>query len=173
MNWTQISLGETSRTFSLSSSERWEEIHNLLTMTLFLSRMILPLLPLLTMLIGMDCKVIESVVFHPVDWIHSSISSWILTTTINFNPYKDALFGINQYALKVKQSLTRYSESFWRDDLRYSLFLNMTMEDINLVLCEITSTQIETLNLIDSVHRPKDFRMKRSLLPFGGLFHFL
>ena len=69
--------------------------------------MILPLLTLVTMMIGMDYKVIESAVSHPMDWIHSSISSWILTTTINVNPYKDALFGINQYALKVKQSLTR------------------------------------------------------------------
>ena len=47
------------------------------------------------------------------------------------------------------------------------------MNDINLVLSEITFTQIEILNLIDNVHRPKDFRTKRSLLPFGGLFHFL
>ena len=49
----------------------------------------------------------------------------------------------------------------------------MTMDDISSVLCEITSTQIDTLNLIDNIHRPKDFRMKRSLLPFGRLFHFL
>ena len=49
----------------------------------------------------------------------------------------------------------------------------MTMDDINLVLHKIILTQIETLNLIDNVHRPKDFRMKRSLLPFGRLFHFL
>ena len=49
----------------------------------------------------------------------------------------------------------------------------MTMNDINSVLSEIISTQIETLNLTDNVQRPKDFRTKRSLLPFGGLFHFL
>ena len=139
-------------------------------MTLFLYRMILPLLTLLTMMIGTDCEVIESVVFDPMDWIHNSISSWILTTTIDFDPYKDALFGINQYALKVKQSFTRYSESFQSDDLRYFLLLNMNMDDIKLVLCEITLTQIEILNLIDNVHRPKDIRTKRSLLPFGGFF---
>ena len=97
------------------------------------------------MLIGMDCEVIESAMFHPVDWIHCTISSWILTTTIDFNSYKDALFGINQYALKVKQSLTRYSESLHSDDLRYSVLLNMTMDDINLVSHEITLIQIETL----------------------------
>ena len=49
----------------------------------------------------------------------------------------------------------------------------MTMDDINLVLHEITSMQMETLNLIDNVHRPKDIRTKRSLLPFGGFFHLL
>ena len=49
----------------------------------------------------------------------------------------------------------------------------MTMDDINLVLHEITLTQIEMLNLIDNVHRLKDVRSKRSLSPFGRLFHFL
>ena len=53
------------------------------------------------------------------------------------------------------------------------LTLEMTMDDINLILCKITSTQIEILNLIDNVHRPKDVRMKRSLSPFDRLFHFL
>ena len=108
-----------------------------------------------------------------MDQIYNSISSGILTTAIDFNPHKDALFGINQYSLKVQQSSTKYSESFQSSDLRYSLLLNMTMDDINLVLCKITSIQIETLNLTDNFHRPKDFRMKGSLLPFGRLFHFL
>ena len=59
--------------------------------------MTLPLLTLLTVMIGMDCEAMESVVFPSMDQIHNSISSWILTTTIDFDPYKDALFGINQY----------------------------------------------------------------------------
>ena len=120
-------------------------------------------------MIGVECKVIESIVFHPRDQIHNGISSWILTTTIDFNPYKDALFGVSQYVLNMKQSLTRYLESFQSNDPRYSLLLNMTMNDISLVLHEITLTQIETLNLIDNVHRPNDFRMKRSL---NGCFSF-
>ena len=49
----------------------------------------------------------------------------------------------------------------------------MTMDDINSVLSEITLTQVETLNLTDNIHRLKDFKTKRSLLPFGRLFHFL
>ena len=49
----------------------------------------------------------------------------------------------------------------------------MSIDDISSVLCEITLTQIETHNLIVNVHRPKDFRTKRSLLPFGGLYYSL
>ena len=81
-------------------------------------------------MIGMDCEVTESVVFHSMDQIHNSISSWIITTAIDFNPYKDALFGINQYALKVKQSLISYSESLHSSDPTYSLLLNMKIDDI-------------------------------------------
>ena len=83
-------------------------------------------------MIGMDCKVTESVVFHPMDQIYNSISTWIPTTAIDFNPYTDALFGINQYALKVQQSLTRYSESFQSSDPRYSLLLNMTIVKVQI-----------------------------------------
>ena len=175
MNWTQISLGEKSRTSHHSGSwTSWGILHNsLLKTNLFLYRMLCPLPTLLITMIGMDCKVTESVVFHPVDWIYNSISLWILTTTIDFNPYKDYLFGINQYALKVKQSLTGYSESYHSSDPIYSFLLNMTMDDIDLVLCEITSAQIEAFRPIDHIHRPKDIRTKRSLLPFDGLYHFL
>ena len=49
----------------------------------------------------------------------------------------------------------------------------MTIDDIDSVLCEITSTWIEAFNLIDHIHKPKDIRTKRSLLPFGGLYNFL
>ena len=58
----------------------------------------------LTTVLGMNCEVTESVVFHPVDQTCNSISSWIITTAIDLNPYRDALFNVNQYALKVKQS---------------------------------------------------------------------
>ena len=49
----------------------------------------------------------------------------------------------------------------------------MTIDDINLVLCEITSTQIEAFSLINHIHKPKDIGTKRYLLPFCGLFNFL
>ena len=135
--------------------------------------MLLPLLIFLTTMIGMDCEVTESVVFHPVGQIYNSISPQIITTAIDFNPYRNALFGINQYALKVKQSLISYSGSFCNSDPGYSLILNMTIDDINSVLHEFTYTQIEAFNLIDLIHKPNDIITKRSLLPFAGLFTFL
>ena len=49
----------------------------------------------------------------------------------------------------------------------------MTVDDIDSVLHEITSTQIKAFNLIDHIHKPSDIRPKRSLLPFSQLFHFL
>ena len=32
----------------------------------------------------------ESVLFHPVDSIITSVSSWVITTAIDFQPYKKA-----------------------------------------------------------------------------------
>ena len=49
----------------------------------------------------------------------------------------------------------------------------MTINDIDSVLHEITSTQIEAFNLINHIQKPKDIRTKRSPLPFGGLSNFL
>ena len=128
--------------------------------------MLLSLLIFLTTMIEMDCKVTESVVFHPVDQIYNS--KWIITTAIDFNPYRDALFSINQYSLKVKKSLISYSGSFPNSDPRYSLIPNMT-----IAIGDINSVLHETFNLFDHIFKPRDIRTKRSLLPFGGLFNFL
>ena len=109
--------------------------------------MLLPLLTLLTTMIAMDCKVTESVVFHPMDQIYNSISSWIITTGTEFNPYKDALFSMNTVMpLKVKQSSISYSESFHSSDPRYSLLLNMTVDDINSGLtCKLPPPRLKPL----------------------------
>ena len=124
-------------------------------------------------MLEMNCEVTESVVFHPVDWICNNITSWVITTAIDYNQYRDALFNVNQYALKVKQSLIDYSDTFYNSDPRYVHILNMKINDLDSVLSEITSTQMEASNLIDDIHKPRNKRHKRSLLPFSGLFNFL
>ena len=59
------------------------------------SYILLPLLITLTTVLGMNCQGTESVVFHPVEQINNSISSWIITAAIDCNPYRDALFNVN------------------------------------------------------------------------------
>ena len=49
----------------------------------------------LTTMLGMNCEVTELVVFHSVDQIYNSISSRVVTTDIDFNLYRDALFNVN------------------------------------------------------------------------------
>ena len=49
----------------------------------------------------------------------------------------------------------------------------MTINVLDSVLNEITSTQIEFSNLIDHIHKLRNNRGKRSLQPFGALFNFL
>ena len=115
----------------------------------------------------------ESVIFQPVDQIFNSISSMILTTTIDFNPYRNSLLNVNDYTFKIKEQLTAYTTTFVNSDPRYSHLLNLTMEDLSSVLKEFTDIQIEAFNLIYHVYSPKTTRNKRSVLPFGRLFNFL
>ena len=49
-------------------------------------------------------EVTESVLFHPIDQIHTTISSWILTTAIDFLPYHFALDRVYHYTHNVKNS---------------------------------------------------------------------
>lgn len=117
------------------------------------------------------CKTAESVIFHPVEHIHTSISSWILTTAIDFQPYKDALLNVQDYALDAKKSLTDKVNTFHRNDPRYLKLFNMTLNDFDNMISELKQTHVEATNLIGHIHNNRI--TKRSLLPLGGLFSFL
>ena len=58
-------------------------------------------------------------------------------------------------------------------DQRYTHLFNMTLDDIDMAITEITTTRIEVSNLIDHALNNNNRRFKRSLLPLGGLFNFL
>ena len=47
-------------------------------------------------------EVTECVLFHPINQIHTSISSWILTTAIDFLPYHIALDRVYHYTYSSK-----------------------------------------------------------------------
>ena len=49
----------------------------------------------------------------------------------------------------------------------------MTLDDITMAINEISNTKIEASNVIDHVHNNNNRRIKRSLLPLGGLFSFV
>ena len=54
-------------------------------------RMMFAVALLLTVTTTISGEVTESVLFHPIEQINTSISSWILTTAIDFLPYHTAL----------------------------------------------------------------------------------
>ena len=118
-------------------------------------------------------EVTESVLFHPIDQIHTSISSWILTTAIDFMPYHIALDRVYQYTYHVKISINQAFRDFQHEDPKYNQLLSMTLNDLSSALNQIHITRTEVSDLIGHMKNNKNNRCKRSLLPLGGLFNFL
>ena len=127
--------------------------------------LVLLLLPIL----AANCELTESVIFQPVDEIHTSKSSWIFSTAVDFTPYLRSLHSVYDYGTKVKETVVDFKATFHNQHERYTFLLNMTIDDLNLALDEIMNMQTEASNLIDHISN----RNKRSLLPFGLLFSFL
>ena len=67
--------------------------------------------------------------------------------------------------------MLNYYSTFKNSDPRYIEIMNLTLNDLDAAMEEITSTQIEASNLIYHIYSTR--RTKRSILPFGGLFKFL
>ena len=112
----------------------------------------------------------ESVLFHPVDNIITSVSSWVITTAIEFQSYEIALSNVLRYALNVGSGLRSVLHNFNNNDLRYAHLARMTKVDLSSIINEITLTQNEAYNLIDHTTQP---RTNRSILPLGGWFNFI
>ena len=118
-------------------------------------------------------EVTESVLFHPIEQIHTSISSWILTTAIDFMPYQIALDRVYQYTYHVKISINQAFRDFQDEDPKYNQLLSMTLNDLRSALNQIHITRTEVSDLIGHMNNNKNNRHKRSLLPLGGLFNFI
>ena len=56
---------------------------------------------------------------------------------------------------------------------RYTHLFNMTLDDSNMAITEISTTRLEASDLIDNTLNNKNRRFKRSLPPLGRLFSFL
>ena len=57
---------------------------------------------MLAMTLESRSEMTESVIFHPIDNILTSISSWIITTALDFEPYSIMLYNVNEYAKSIK-----------------------------------------------------------------------
>ena len=62
---------------------------------------------------------------------------------------------------------------FQYKDPRYTHLFNMALDDINMVITEISTTRLEASNLIVYTLNNNNRRFKRSLLPLGGILSFL
>ena len=128
---------------------------------------------MLAMTLGSRSEMIELVLFHPIDNIHISISSWIITTALDFEPYSIMLYNVNEYAKSIKSYLMSQMPLFQYKDPRYTHLFNMNLDDINMAKTEISTTRLEAFNLTDHSLNNNNISFKRSVLPLGGLFSFL
>ena len=115
----------------------------------------------------------ESVIFNPIDNIHTNISSWIITTALDFKPCSVMLYNVNEYPKSIKSYLMSQMPLFLYIHPRCTHLFNMTLDDINMAITEISTTRLEASNLIDHALNNNNRKFKRSLLPLGGLFSFL
>ena len=83
------------------------------------------------------------------------------------------LYNVNEYAKSIKNYLMSQMPLFQYKDPRYTYLFNMTLDDINMAITEISTTRPEASNLIDHALNNNNKRFKRSLLPLGDLFSFL
>ena len=90
----------------------------------------------------MECKsdVPECVIFHPVEKIHTSISTWIITTAIDFEPYEIILYNVKEYDKEIKNYSISHFPIFHHIDPRYIHLFNITFDYINMAINEISNT---------------------------------
>ena len=114
---------------------------------------------LLTLLsfLGTKCELTESVIFQPIDNIQTSKSSRIFSTAVDFTPYLTSLNSVFDYGMNVKETVIDFKNTFYnqhkKPHKRYKELLDMTIDDMNLAINEITHMQTEASNLIDHISK--------------------
>ena len=82
------------------------------------------------------------------------------------------LYNVNEYTKSIKSYLLSQIPLFQYKVPRYTHQFNMTLDDINMAITEISTTRLEASNLIGNALNNNNRRFKRSLLPLGCLFSF-
>ena len=91
---------------------------------------------MLAMTLGSRSEMTESVLFHPIDNIHTSISSWIINTALDIEPHSVMLYNVKEYAKSIKSYLMSHMPLFPYKNPRYTHLFNTTLDDINMAITE-------------------------------------
>ena len=75
------------------------------------------------------------------------------------------LQNVNEYGNSKKRYLMSQMPLFQYKDSRYTRLFNMTLDDINMAITEISTTRCKASNLINHALSNNNRRIKRSLLP--------
>ena len=121
--------------------------------------------------IGSTSEVKESVIFHKVEQIQTSKSSWIISSVIDLEPFTQAFKQVKIYTRSIAGSLA-HLQSEREFDHHHRHLIELTRQDVNKSIMTLDNTYDKLLQICDYIQSHSK-RYKRSLLPFGHFFSFL
>ena len=116
-------------------------------------------------------EVKESVIFHKVEQIQTSKSSWIIASVIDLEPFTQAFKQVKIYTRSIAGSLA-HLQSEREFDHHHRHLIELTRQDVNKSIMTLDNTYDKFLQICDHIQSHSK-RYKRSLLPFGHFFSFL
>ena len=120
---------------------------------------------------GTTSELKESVIFHKVEQIQTSKSSWILSSAIDLEPFNQAFKQVKIYTRSIAGSLA-HLQSEREFDHHHKHLIELTRQDVNKSVMTLDDTYDKFLQICNHI-QSHNKRYKRSLLPLGGLFSFL
>ena len=121
--------------------------------------------------LGSTSEVKESVIFHKVEQIQTSKSSWIISSVIDLEPFTQAFKQVKIYTRSIAGSLA-HLQSEREFDHHHRHLIELTRQDANKSIMTLDNTYDKFLQICDHIQSHSK-RYKRSLLPFGHFFSFL
>lgn len=120
---------------------------------------------------GSTSEVKESVIFHKVEQIQTSKSSWIISSAIDLEPFTQTFRQVKIYTRSIAGSLGHLlSEREF--DHHHKHLIELTRQDVNQSIMTLDETYDKFLQICNHIQSHSK-RYKRSLLPLGHLFSFL
>ena len=99
--------------------------------------------------------------------IYPSYSSWIVTYTINFAPYFDAVQNVSHNIQELEALFSEYKDTEYNEYIHYKVkFEKLLKKEIEIARKELQFLEkcLNDLNYVATLEPPT--RTKRALLPF-------